>query len=205
MDGWGPSPLWWSHPGLVVLGSIKKQAEQAMVSNPVTSTPSYLLHQFLPPGSGSVWIPVQTSFSNGLQGGSGSQMNPFLSSLLLVMAFHHINSNPDYKICPLVFPCGSRRVPMCSTKYSCGQKEAPWSSVERWHWSTLSDWEPLTCPLALPCKWSTGFSKAYNATFHSKGETEEGVESHLQGLCLDEATTLLISSSFSERHLVLPS
>lgn len=176
-----------------------------MVSNLVNSTPSYLLHQFLPPGSGSVWVPVQTSFNDGLHCGSGSQINPFLSSLLLDMAFCHSNSDPDYKRCLLVFPCGSRRVPMCSTKYSCGQKAAPWSTVGRWHRSTLSDWEPLTFPLELPYKRSTVFSKAYNATFHSKGETEEGVESHLQGLCLDEATTLLISSPFSERHLVLPS
>jgi hypothetical protein len=35
-------------PGLVVLGSIGKQAEQAMGSKPVSSTPSWPLHQLLP-------------------------------------------------------------------------------------------------------------------------------------------------------------
>ena len=37
--------------GLAVLGSIRKQAEQAMKSKPVSSTPSWPLHQLLPPGS----------------------------------------------------------------------------------------------------------------------------------------------------------
>jgi hypothetical protein len=38
-------------PGLVVLSSIRKQAEQAGGSNPVSSTPSWPLHQRLPPSS----------------------------------------------------------------------------------------------------------------------------------------------------------
>ena len=38
-------------PGLVVLGSIRKQAEQAMRSKPVSSTPPWPLLQLLPPGS----------------------------------------------------------------------------------------------------------------------------------------------------------
>jgi hypothetical protein len=38
-------------PGLVVLGSIRKQAEQAMGSKAVSSTSLWLLHQLLPPGS----------------------------------------------------------------------------------------------------------------------------------------------------------
>ena len=38
-------------PGLVVLGSIRKQAEQAMGSKPGSSTPPWPLHQLLPPGS----------------------------------------------------------------------------------------------------------------------------------------------------------
>jgi len=36
-------------PGLVVLGSIRKQAEQARESKPVNSTPPGPLHQHLPP------------------------------------------------------------------------------------------------------------------------------------------------------------
>jgi hypothetical protein len=38
-------------PGLVVLGSIRKQAEQTVESKPVGSTPPWPLHQLLPPGS----------------------------------------------------------------------------------------------------------------------------------------------------------
>ena len=42
-------------PRLVVLGSRRKQAEQTMVSKPVSSTLPWLLHQLLlPPGSWSV-------------------------------------------------------------------------------------------------------------------------------------------------------
>ena len=37
-------------PGLVVLGSIRRQAEQAMESKPGSSSPPLLLHQLLPPG-----------------------------------------------------------------------------------------------------------------------------------------------------------
>jgi hypothetical protein len=38
-------------PGLVVLGSIRKQAEQAMGSKPVSSIPPWPLHQLLLPDS----------------------------------------------------------------------------------------------------------------------------------------------------------
>jgi hypothetical protein len=37
--------------GLLVLQSIRKQTEQVMESKPVSSTPPWLLPQFLPPGS----------------------------------------------------------------------------------------------------------------------------------------------------------
>jgi hypothetical protein len=38
-------------PRLVALGSIRKQVEQAMETKPVSSTPPWALHQFLPQGS----------------------------------------------------------------------------------------------------------------------------------------------------------
>ena len=44
-------------PGLVVLGSIKKQAEQAMGSKPVSSTPPWPLFQLLPPDSHLEFLP----------------------------------------------------------------------------------------------------------------------------------------------------
>ena len=34
-------------PGLLIPGSIRKQAEQAIRSNPLSSTPPWLLHQLL--------------------------------------------------------------------------------------------------------------------------------------------------------------
>jgi hypothetical protein len=37
-------------PKLVVLGSVRKQAEQARGSKPVSSIPPWPLHQLLPPG-----------------------------------------------------------------------------------------------------------------------------------------------------------
>ena len=41
-------------PVLVVLGSIRRQAEQGRGNNPVSSTPPGLLHQLLPPSSSPV-------------------------------------------------------------------------------------------------------------------------------------------------------
>ena len=38
-------------PGLSVLGALRKQAEQAMMSKPVSSIPPWPLLQLLPPGS----------------------------------------------------------------------------------------------------------------------------------------------------------
>jgi hypothetical protein len=37
-------------PGLVILGSIRKQAEQARGNKPVRNIPPWLLHQLLLPG-----------------------------------------------------------------------------------------------------------------------------------------------------------
>ena len=50
-NGQGRSPLWVVPLLLRVLGSIRKQAEQARGSKPVSSTCPWPLHQPLPPGS----------------------------------------------------------------------------------------------------------------------------------------------------------
>jgi len=50
MDGRSPI-LDGAVPGLVILGSRRKQVEQAMMSKPVGSIPPWLQHQVLPPGS----------------------------------------------------------------------------------------------------------------------------------------------------------
>jgi hypothetical protein len=59
-------------PGLVVLGSIRKRAEQARGSKPVSSTSPWPLHQLLPPSSCPVRVPVLTSFSDKQQCGNVS-------------------------------------------------------------------------------------------------------------------------------------
>jgi hypothetical protein len=51
-------------PGLVILGSIRKQAEQTMGSKPVSSTLPWLLYQLLTSGSCPASDPVLTSFED---------------------------------------------------------------------------------------------------------------------------------------------
>ena len=53
-------------PGLVGVGSIIKQTEQAFLGKLVNSTRPRPLHQFLPLGSCAVCIPVLTSFNDGI-------------------------------------------------------------------------------------------------------------------------------------------
>ena len=53
-------------PGLVILGSIRKQAEQAKGNKTVNNILPQPLHQLLPPGS----CPVLTSFGDEEQCGS---------------------------------------------------------------------------------------------------------------------------------------
>ena len=69
---------------ILVLGSIRKQAEQAKRSKPVSSTPVWPLHHLLPPGSCTVWVPVLISF-NEQRCGSVSQIKQFS----LPFAFYH--------------------------------------------------------------------------------------------------------------------
>ena len=76
--------------GLVVLGSIRKKAEQAMRNKPAGRTSPWLLHQFLP---------CLTSCPDFLQWWSMMQKHklnkPFPSQAALVMEFHHSNSSPS--------------------------------------------------------------------------------------------------------------
>lgn len=50
--------------GLVVLGSQRKQTEQAIGSKSVRSNPQLPLHSLLCPGSYHVWISILSSFSD---------------------------------------------------------------------------------------------------------------------------------------------
>jgi hypothetical protein len=69
-------------PGLVVPGSVRKQAEQAMRSKPVSSTPPWPLHQLLPPDSYPAPVPVLASLNDEQCGGGVSRINPFLPNVL---------------------------------------------------------------------------------------------------------------------------
>jgi hypothetical protein len=57
---------------LVVLGSLRKQADQAMGSKLVSSIPPWPLHHLLPSGSSPVCVPVLTSLNDGPRSGSES-------------------------------------------------------------------------------------------------------------------------------------
>jgi len=72
----------WCHSGLVVLGSIGKQAEQARGSKPV-NIPPWLLHPLLFPSSYPVWVPVLTSCGDEQQCECVSWINPSPPNLLL--------------------------------------------------------------------------------------------------------------------------
>jgi hypothetical protein len=52
--------------GMVVLGSIRKQAEQAMESKPVSSTHPWPVCQLLCPGSFYPSVPILISFDDEL-------------------------------------------------------------------------------------------------------------------------------------------
>ena len=80
LDLYGRAPLCIDSviPVLVFLCTIRKQAEKAMRSKPVSSTPSWLLHQFLTPGSCPLFQPRLSSlmdyagyFYNSLIQGGG--------------------------------------------------------------------------------------------------------------------------------------
>jgi hypothetical protein len=80
-------------PGLVVLGSIRKQAEQARGSKPKWH-PS--MASASPPASWPAWVPVLTSFGDEQQCGSVSRINPFLPNLLLGHDVLYRNRSPDW-------------------------------------------------------------------------------------------------------------
>ena len=74
---------------MVVLGSIRKQAEQATGSKLVSSTPPWPLQV-------PALFEFPTAFVDELLHGSMSEVNPPLPKLLWLMVLHHSNSNPDY-------------------------------------------------------------------------------------------------------------
>jgi hypothetical protein len=81
---------WYHIPRLVVLGSIGKQAEQAMRSKPVSGRhPSKVLYQLLLPGSVSASVPILAVFNGEPLSENVGKINPSLPNLLLVLVFHN--------------------------------------------------------------------------------------------------------------------
>ena len=68
-------------PGLVVLGSMRNQAEQASSQHPHSRSIGSCLQ-----------VPALSALEDELLFGTVSEINPFLPRLLLVMAFHHSTS-----------------------------------------------------------------------------------------------------------------
>ena len=83
MDGGGRAPLTVVNDALamVVLGSMRKQAEKTMRSNSVSSIPLLFVLQFLPCPT---FIMDCTLYS---------EVNSFLPKLILVMVIYHSNRN----------------------------------------------------------------------------------------------------------------
>ena len=79
--GEGPAHGGWYHPGLVVLGPIRKQAEQALGSKPGSIT----LQVYI---SSCVQIPALIFFDDGLIWKSMPN-KPFPLQVTFLMVFHH--------------------------------------------------------------------------------------------------------------------
>jgi hypothetical protein len=86
-------------PGLIVLGSIRKQGEQARGSKPVMNIPPWPLHQFLIPDllDFQSWLPLVIN-SNVK---SVTWINPFLPNLLVCHEVLCRNRNPKTHFFPL--------------------------------------------------------------------------------------------------------
>ena len=87
--------MWVGPLTLRLVASIKREAEQAKESKPVSSTPWWPLHQLLPLGSCPVLlVPALTSFDDEQRCGSMSKIK-FPPQVVLVMVFHQSNSNTN--------------------------------------------------------------------------------------------------------------
>lgn len=74
--------------GMVVLNAIQRKSGQTMMCMPVSSTPPRPLHQLLHSAlfEFSFWFPEKKKWYE-----SGSEINPFLPKLLLILEFHYSN------------------------------------------------------------------------------------------------------------------
>lgn len=73
--------------GLIILPSIRKKIEKTMESKSVSSTPLLLFHHIC------LEVPTTTFFSDDLRCGCITEINAFLSNLLLDIALDQSNSN----------------------------------------------------------------------------------------------------------------
>lgn len=85
--GWTPPTVGGVTSGLVVPGSISKQAEPATSGKPVRSTPPGPLYQLLRSHSGPDFPVIHLETQN--------EANPFFPSLILFLVFYHNNGNPN--------------------------------------------------------------------------------------------------------------
>jgi hypothetical protein len=113
----------------VVLGSIRKEAEQTMRSKPVSSTPPRPLHQLLPSASHSVLSSGPGFFNDRLQTGSVNQINIFLSNLPFGYFGHGVSSKQQKSkstvdSLPLSLTMREAGVPLTTSVISKSQQRA---------------------------------------------------------------------------------
>lgn len=80
--------LMWEVQVTVVLGALRKQAEQAMESKTVNSTSPRPLHHFQPPGFYSIWVPILFPLVIDCCG-TTNRNKSFPPQVALVMVIYH--------------------------------------------------------------------------------------------------------------------
>ena len=77
---------------VVVLGSLRKQSEQALRSKPVSSNPPWPLHQLLLLGSYPELVSAFSAFDTDILHRTLSKISSFLPKSFSVMVFYHSNN-----------------------------------------------------------------------------------------------------------------
>jgi hypothetical protein len=194
-------------PGLVILGSIRKQAERGRGSKPVHSS---VVSPLPAPASSScpVWVPVLVSFSAGLQCRSVSWINPFFPNLFFFFCdgVYCSNRNPKtswYQECDRLdrvvlrrtviglwnFELGKSLVQMMEARLVIFQREAkipPGFCVKNlWFWASGAEKLPVFNKIPALVKWNLCFAGILGAgqleLRNSQGLRDQGLERWLSG------------------------